>query len=387
MRIAIFTDTYHPSIDGVVRSIDNFSRQLIDDGHELKVFAPAPAQKSEQEKEVFYSPSFTFFPYPQYRVPYLAMAGLDGAKKELQDFDPDVIHCHAMAGMAVSATNIANQTDTPIVGTFHTMLPRAVHYIVKGQGLQQWASHLSWRYLRWLYSRFDVGTAPSKKVIYELEDNGFKDIRLLASPVDTKKFCEGEIDPRVRAWIPEDIATVLFLGRIAREKNLDYIIDLAREREFQKLDARILIAGKGPYKDEMQKKVLRFGLEKKIVFCGRVDESLVPSFYRAARCTLFPSRFETQGLVALESMACGTPVCAMEKTALEEVVFAGRNGGLISDDPKSSALVIKEVIEKRQKYSREAVLEAKKYSLEQCTKRLEKIYREAIDEKKKRMRG
>ncbi|MFH0927611.1 MAG: glycosyltransferase [Candidatus Micrarchaeota archaeon] len=376
MRIAFFSDTYYPAVDGVVRAMEIYKKSLEAAGHEVRVFAPAPREREKKVSGASYCRSVEFFPYPQYRVPL----SLSPCVKEACDFKPDMIHCHAMAAMALGAKEAAKKTGAPLIGTFHTMLPRAGHYISGYEGVQMWFSNACWKYLQWLYgSGFSQITCPSAHVQKEISKYGIK-AKVLPNPVDVEKFSGAKIEQEARAFFGSP--AVLFLGRVAKEKNIDFLLEVAALEEFRGLGARLLIAGEGPYKKALEKKAKKMGLEGLVYFAGKVDERLLPSFYSLAKCSVFPSFFETQGLAALESMACATPVVAIKGTAICEFVEDGKNGCVCAPDAHDALRAISKCMESKEKMGANAKKTAQKYSAKKCTQKLLEVYKGALAKKK-----
>ncbi|MFH1095521.1 MAG: glycosyltransferase, partial [Candidatus Micrarchaeota archaeon] len=353
MRIAFFTDTYHPSVDGVVRSIDLFKAGLEARGHQVRVFAPEGRAGFERRDGAHYAPSTVFPPYPQYRIPYHTGRLVEEAAR----WKPDIVHSHAMLLMGFAAQSAAKKCKAPLVGTFHTLLPSAMHYLTGHEGLQLWGADMSWHYLRWFYGGFDAVVSPSLFMQAELASRGIKS-SVVASPVDVDKFRPGPVGAEVRRIFcapnapgrkmaersrAENGSAILYLGRVAKEKNLDFLLAMARTRSFAELGAPLLIAGDGPYKDELGEKIRANGLAGQVRLLGRVDEKVLVQYYRAASAVILPSAFETQGLVALEAMACGTPVAAMRGTALEEIVLPKVNGALFFDNAVEAAERLRQI--------------------------------------------
>lgn len=377
MRIAFFTDTYHPTIDGVVRAVDLFKLQLEKKGHEVKVFAPSPSAGIGKMEGVCYAPSIEFPSYPQYRIPY----GTRECIGKAVAFKPDIVHCHAMAAMALAAKAAAKKSRAPLVGTFHTLLPKAGHYISGSEGVQLWFEDICWRYLRWLYKDFDLVLSPSAFMQKHIRKYGIES-QVLPSPVDVKMFCPGKVEGEVAKWAKKGQVPVLFFGRVAKEKNIEFLLEMAQEGRWKEANLRLIIAGDGPQKKALEKMAAKKGLGESIVFAGRVEQRLVPSYYRMAKCSIFPSTFETQGLAALESLACGTPVVALKRTALEEVVIPKKSGALCEQDAQNAISAVLEVLAQEKKLSAGSREVAMEYSVEKCGNELEKIYKKLVLEKK-----
>jgi len=377
VKIAFFSDTYRPNVDGVVTAMANLEEGLKSRGHNIEYFVPSPEKKSDELPGVHYAPSIQFPPYPAYRIAY----DEGKAERACGEYAPDAIHCHAMATMAWAAKKASKKTGAPVVGTFHTMLPDAVHYITKNPGLQDWLTHFSWKYLEGLYKDFDRLTAPSEYVQRLLMLNGIES-SVVPGGIDTTKFTPGKIPQEIEGWFKFEGPKFLFVGRVVKEKNIDYILELAKTRRWKESGARAYIVGEGPYKAEYEAKInaaVKAGfIPKHSIFLeGRVARHILIGFYRAADLFLFPSKFETQGLVALEAMACGTPVAAFSGTAAGELVGQGKNGALL-DSQESVDISMEKILiacANKKKMAAHCRKVAQKFDLKEYTKRMEKIYR------------
>ncbi len=390
MRIAFFADTYRPAMDGVVRSVDVFRDGLRAGGHTVKIFAPAPPRRSDRESGVSYAASVSFPAYPQYRIP-LHTSGVAAAAEK---FRPDIVHSHAMVRMGLAARDAARRLGVPLVGTFHTLLPEATHYIMPLPRLRAWTGRALWNYLHWFYSPFDEVLAPSRFMQKRLAEHQIGSV-VLPTPVDTQKFCPAKKNAKKeRAGEKEKMnngknagqeknpahKTILFVGRVAKEKNLGFLLGLAQTKGWKRWERdeprlRLLIAGDGPYRHELEGMVRRLPIGHSVRLLGRVPDAELIELYRSAACVIQPSKFETQGLTALEAMACGTPVAVMEGTALAEVVQPGRNGELFGDDGEEAVMAVQRIMERRAAYSKAARKKAMEFSVEKCTKKLVKVYK------------
>ncbi len=374
MRVAFFTDTYHPSLDGVVRSLDAFGRGLRHEGHEVRMFAPAPAAAHMHEAGVSYAPSVAFPAYPQYRIP-LHEGGLRRAARQ---FGPEIIHSHAMLKMGLAARGAASELGVPLVGTFHTLVPQAAHYVMPIAHLHGWAGRRMWDYLRWFYSPFDELMAPSRFLARALKEEGL-DARVVPNPVDTEFFTpeKERKERKKRNHDSHSRPCVLFVGRLAKEKNLDFLLEMAAQKEWQEWGAELVMAGEGPYRKTLEQRAKKENITEHVLFLGRVPDAKLPSLYRSASCFVQPSLFETQGLSALEAMACGTPAAVRAGTALAEVARRGVSGEWFGHDAKGAVEVVRRLCEKRGKYSVGARAVALEHSIPKCTDRLIETYEKA----------
>lgn len=379
MHIAFFTDTYHPTIDGVVRSIDMLKSGLEKKGHKVSIYAPAPSINlgKEGKERLYLAPSLPFLPYKQYRVPICTSKLI----KSLQNSNPDIIHSHAMVLMGLAARSGARKISKirgkkiPLAGTFHTLLPQAAHYIMPIESFESFVAGMIWEYLRWFYQPFDQVFAPSAFLAKILQEHKIY-AEIAPNPVDTSFFKPQKEDEQERAKKngEKPKPRVIFVGRVAKEKNLDFLLEMALQKEWREWGAELAIIGDGPYRKNLEEKARRHNLQEIVRFYGRVPDSALVKIYNSACCIIQPSLFETQGLSVLEAMACGTPAIVRAKTALAEIVKKGEGGEWFEDDAKEAVEIARQVSEKRNKYSRRCRMIAEEYSIEKCTQKLIGFY-------------
>jgi 1,2-diacylglycerol 3-alpha-glucosyltransferase len=374
MKIAMFTDSYLPNTDGVVSSILAFKGGLEKKGHTMFVFAPdADGQKADPE--VFRYHSIKFPPYPQYRAAIFPYVGKDVAKRT----GVQVVHSKAMVNMGLAAMNFASRAKLPSIASLETMIPDGVHYVISHKGAQQIGKKIAWGYLKWFYSNFDEVTAPSRHAQGLMAQNGIEST-VLPSPVDTGFFRpnrNGEAVKRELGLPGRKI--VLSVGRVVKEKNYSFIVKAAKA--MRDLDTVFLIVGRGPYLEELQGEIA--GVQDRVKLAGFVfDRRKLVDIYNAGDAFVFASPFETQGLVHLEAMACGTPACVLANTAPAEAIRNGKNGFTFSDDPADCAEKLAQCIGKKRKYSaaaRRTVLED--YSVARLSGKLAATYKRLAEER------
>ncbi|MEM4554779.1 MAG: glycosyltransferase [Candidatus Anstonellaceae archaeon] len=364
MNIALFTDSYLPLRDGVVSSILAFRKGLAQEGHKMLIFAPEIIG-AKKEPNVFRFASLPFPPYPDYRAAIFPHVSSSFAKK----FNIDLVHCKAMATMALSAVWFSKRARLPAMASLETMIPEGVHYILPRQA-ERIGKAAVWAYMKFLYSNFKLVTAPSLHACKLLQEHGIE-ATLLPSPVDTDFF-----KPASGKQVREDFGlegkkVVLSVGRIVKEKNYDFIMEVARLLE--KEGTVFLLVGKGPYLEEFRHKVASAGLSGCIRFAGFVPDERVPEFYNAADAFIFPSTFETQGLTLLEALACGKPACVLKGTPMQEFIEEKKTGYVFSDshDCAEKLLACIENSAKMQQACRSRALE---FSIPACTQKLIKLY-------------
>ncbi|MDO5861911.1 MAG: glycosyltransferase [Thermoplasmata archaeon] len=324
MRIAMMTDSWYPTRDGVVTSITIIRESLEALGHEVVIIAPEPEPEARQEG-VYYFPAVRFKSYPGYYLPILPSDKME----ILREIDPDIIHIHGVATMALRGLICGHELGIPTVMTFHTMVDDAAKYYSPVKLPPETMERLIWIYLRQILKRMDVVVTPTACIGSEIEARGAVCRNLMTVPTgtDTGHFHPGIPADAVRerhGLAGKRVA--IHVGRISYEKELDMVI-----RAMQRVDAVLLVAGRGPAKDDIEKLVDELGLRDKVVFAGFVPDEELPMYYNAADIAVSASKFETQGLSILEAMASGRPVACRNGRAFAEIIHDGENGYLFDD--------------------------------------------------------
>lgn len=320
----MMTDSWFPTRDGVVTSITIIKESLEALGHEVFIVAPEPEKEFRQEG-VYYFPAVRFRSYEGYYVPILPSNKME----VLREIDPDVIHIHGVATMALRGLVCGHELGIPTVMTFHTMVDDAAKYYSPIKIPPETMEKLIWIYLRQILKRMDVVVTPTACIGEELKSRGAVCRNLVTIPTgtNTAEFHPGiaSDDIRRRHGL-EGKRVAIHVGRISYEKELDMVV-----RAMQRIDATLLVTGKGPAKADIEKLVEDLGPQDKVVFTGFVPDSELPAYYNAADIAVSASKFETQGLSILEAMASGKPVACRNGRAFAEIVHDGVNGYLFDD--------------------------------------------------------
>lgn len=379
MKIAFYTETYLPNKDGVVTSILTFRKSLENMGHEVYIFCAGDrkAKRENKDPRVFYHISAPFQPYPTYKIalfPFLSYT-------KIKDLGVDVVHSHGMASMGIAALEAAKTQKKPLVGTFHTLIPEATHYLSKRPIIKKTAEKFAWRYLKWYYNNCDATIAPSVVIKEMLEEHGVENVKVIPTGIDIQRFNTNVSGEALRKRL--DLGSkkiVLTLGRLVLEKNLDVLINSALLILEEVPECKFLVVGEGPAANYYKKLIRKNGLEKWFLFINAIvpyDE--VPSLYAASDLFVIPSKFETQGLVVLEAMACGKPVVGADYLALKEIIRDNYNGAKFSpDSPEDCAEKIIMTLKNKDKFKENARKTAEAFSTEKCANKLVKLYEELV---------
>jgi len=379
MKIAFFTDTYYPNVDGVVIAISNYRRELERRGHEVFVFSAGNGATKNHDSRVFFYEGVPFPPYPQYTIALNPFA----AKKKVREIRPAIIHCHAMASMGFAAIKTAHDLSLPLIGTFHTLLPQGAHYVTQNPRGQEIVSRIAWRAIKEFYKPFHLVTAPTRIITRMLAEHGVPEEKLLVVPngIDLKKFSARVSRARALTTLrlPKKSKIVLFAGRVTQEKHVDLIPRAARKVLHSVPDARFVIVGDGPFKQVVEKTVDECGVRKHFTFCGTVPNADMPAYFAAADVNVYPSTFDTYGLSIVEGMACGVPAVGANAFAIPEIVVEGKNGFLFppNDVDAFAEKIVKAIQMKpaaKKKMRAAALATARKYSIEKATDELLAAY-------------
>jgi len=319
MRIAITTDSFRDGLGGVATAVAALARTLRAAGHTVRIFTAADPSHAALGLDVAGFPALHYERLPGGRV-VVAPVGL---ARGLDAFQPDVIHNHSMAAMGTQALAAARLLDVPILGTCHVYLAGFLGYAPLPLDRIPGTDRAAWRYTAAFFNHFPLVTTPSQVMARELTAHGLRvPVVAVSNGVDTRLFRPG---PRVSG---KDDVTVLHVGRLSYEKNVDLLLRafaLVAERHST---ARLTIAGDGPDRAVLTRLSGELGLGERVCFTGFVPHEQLPALYQAADLFATASTIETQGLVVLEAMACGLPVAGVDALALPEAVHHGVNGFL-----------------------------------------------------------
>ncbi len=379
MKIALFTDSYLPTVDGVVTSVLTTRRQLEANGHEVVVFAPEdPKRRGTREEGTIYVRAKEFRSYPGYRLAVFPGREVDLVK----DLDIDVIHIHGVGFVGIKGLWASWQARIPSVQTFHTMIqdtlpfysPFGINLHVLERGLRL--------YLRVFLRKSQGVVVPSQAVLDEIlalsPDASITDV--IPTGVDPQRFRPDVSGRSVRTkWGLNGSDVILHVGRVAPEKNLATLIHaFPRVREANP-DAKLLVVGRGPYMEKYYDLVRHMGLAGDVIFTGFVPDVDLPKYYAAADVFAIASKFETQGLVVLEALASGTPVAGANYRAIPEFVHDGVNGYLFDpSDSAGCASAILSCLDRCDAMREPARESALPFSVERCTHRLERVYERLV---------
>ena len=325
MKILITTDWYRPVINGVVTSVLNLTEQLEKRGHEVKVLTLSRNCHSYKEENVIYAGSVGMGKiYPQARVKIPVVAG--EYMEELLAWKPDLIHSQCEFSTFFLAKRIAGELDIPIIHTYHTVYEDYTHYFSPQKA---WGRSLVQMMTRKLSDQVDAMIAPSGKIERILE--GYRvscPVSVVPSGIDTEKY-RRRIDDgsrealRERYGIKEDEIVFVYVGRMAKEKNIEEL--LWYQKSVQN-NIKLILVGDGPYRTTLEEKAKEYQVTDSVIFTGMVSPDEVARYYQIGDLFVSASTSETQGMTYDEALAGGVPLLCRKDDCLKEVVTEGKNG-------------------------------------------------------------
>ena len=336
MRVVMVSDVYFPRVNGVSTSIETFRLALREQGVEVQLVVPRYGNEGEQAN-IRRVPGRKVMGDPEDRlVGWRAMHRevLAAAK------DAELIHVQTPFVAHYAGLNAARTLNLPVVATYHTLFEEYLqHYapfLPSG-----WLRGQARAFSRRQCNQLDAVVVPSTAMRERLATYGVTSpMHVLPTGIPLQHFSGGRRDVfRYKYGIASTRPVALFVGRVAHEKNIGFLLEALVHACQQRPDMLLLIAGEGPATHELKLQVKKLGLDQNVQFIGYLDRTQdLPDCYAAADVFVFASRTETQGLVLLEAMAAGLPVIALSEMGTADILGAGR--GAISPPPKPKAFGI-----------------------------------------------
>ncbi len=375
MRIAIMTDSYRPTVDGVVTAVLVTRKALEDLGHTVFVIAPDPGPEYREEG-VYYFRAQKFSMYPGYFIPWFPSYTSDLIRK----LNVDVIHVRGVAFMALKALVASHNTGVPVVLTYDTLVTDVIarYSPVKlPPGMLVGSASV---YLRQLLKRCNTVLVPTPSAGREVTETvGARPRRMEVVPtgIDTERFTRrpegGEAVRRKYGLIGKRI--VIAVGRVSFEKNEDLVI---RSMKLLPEDVVLLIVGQGPALDGLKALAVSEGVDGRVVFAGYQKDTALVDHYSCADAFVSASVFETQGFTVQEAMSCDIPVACGNGRAFTDFIRDGENGYLFDLTEEDCASAIMKALSAPQEVRDRGMETAKSYGIGPTTERLVEAYEEAV---------
>lgn len=392
MRIGLFSDTYPPLINGVSTSVSILKKALEKEGH--KVYVVTVQNQGlhldyNDKERILKIPGIPIGIY-DYRLSEIYSIR---ATNIIKRWKLDVIHSHTEFGIGTYSRIIAKQYKIPLVHTYHTMYEDYVHYLTKGYFNKTGKKLIEYLTLFYCDKTVTELVVPTKKAC-ELFKNKYKvkrNVHIIPTGIDVEKFYIENNDSKEIEKIKEEYKVsennfnMLFVGRLAAEKNIDYLIDVVSSLMKKNKNLRFYIIGDGPDYQKLNKKIYRLKLEDKIILVGKVPFNKIGAYYQLGDVFLTASTSETQGLTVVEAMAAGVvPVC-INDDSFKNVVVDNINGRIFKTkkELKNELLELINNKEKLEKMKKQTRKDSDMFSSKYFGEEIQKVYITAIANYKK----
>lgn len=369
MRIALFTETFLPKVDGIVTRLRHTVDHLQRDGNQVLVVAPEGGITEHKGAKVY---GVTGFPLPLYPELKLALPR-PAIGHALEEFQPDVIHVVNPAVLGLSGIFYSKVLKIPLVASYHTHLPQYLeHY---GLGMLE---GLLWELLKGAHNQAELNLCTSTAMVEELAAHGIERLDLWQRGVDTELFHPDLANEEMRSHLSQgqpESPLFLYVGRLSAEKEIERIKPILEAIP----DARLALVGDGPNRQNLEKHFAGTNTH----FVGYLMGKELGSAFASADAFIFPSRTETLGLVLLEAMAAGCPVVAARSGGIPDIVTDGVNGYLF--DPKADIQeaidVTMKLLQQKQEIAilrKNARAEAENWGWSAATRQLQDYYQKIV---------
>ena len=376
LRVLMVSDVYFPRINGVSTSIETFRHALTQQNIEVGLVVPRYGDEKEAEgvirvagRPVLGDPEDRLMRYSALRNAVMQAAP-----------DYDVIHIQTPFAAHYAALAAARQCNKPVVASYHTFFEEYLHHYIPFVPVS-WLRGIARRFSRGQCNALNAVVVPSTAMQSVLMDYGVStEMHILPTGLSKNVFEPGDRQRfRSHYQIGEDTPVALFVGRVAHEKNIDFLLEALVEARRSQPNLILLITGEGPALAHVRRRTSRLGLNDAVKFLGYLDRRTeLRDAYAAADAFVFASRTETQGLVLLEAMAQGCPVVGLSLMGTADILGPQRGCRIAPDNPAGFARELVALLNNptlRQQLAQEARAYAHEWSDEALAERLATLYR------------
>lgn len=368
MRIALFTETFLPKIDGIVTRLCHTVEHLQRSGDQVLIFSPDGGITEYKGAKIY---GVSGFPLPLYPELKLALPKPE-IGKALEKFKPDIIHVVNPAMLGLGGIFYGKMLKIPLVASYHTHLPQYLqHY---GLGMLE---GLLWELLKSAHNQAELNLCTSTAMVQELTAHGIERVELWQRGVDTETFHPDLANLEMRKHLTQGNPSsplLLYVGRLGAEKEIDQIKPILEAIP----DARLALVGDGPHRAALEE----YFAGTPTHFVGYLRGRELGAAYASADAFIFPSRTETLGLVLLEAMAAGCPVVAARSGGIPDIVTDGINGYLFDpkDEQGALAATIRLLSQKEERESLRVAArrEAERWGWAAATRQLQRYYQAVL---------
>lgn len=389
MKIALFTETYLPFINGVVTHVDSLRDGLERLGHTVLIVTASPSAQHHHIKDgVLYCPARVSKSLYNYGV---AVPFSRERLRLVNEFKPDIIHIHSEFGIGLSGMIIAKHLNVPMIYTLHTMYDEYLYYVSKATFVPV-LKRLSHRYVKYLASNASALTGPSKKVQEYFDTCGAnKNVHIIPNPVELDLFNPSNLNMdkakkiREKHNVLDDEILISFCGRLGKEKSVDVLLNYWAKQVKKEDKFKLMILGEGPCLEELKQQAKKLNIDDIVIFTGRVEHNELPDYYGACQLYITASLSDTNSISMKEAMATGLPVIHIVDPLNKGQVIDGVNGYIYNDDKEMYQILIdykNKTDEEKEKIKNSVIESVKIYGCESIAEHLQKIYSSLVNKNK-----
>ncbi|MEQ9237649.1 glycosyltransferase family 4 protein [Coleofasciculus sp. E2-BRE-01] len=368
MRIALFTETFLPKVDGIVTRLRHTVDHLQRNGDQVLVICPDGGLTEHKGAKIYGVSAFPLPLYPELKLalprPAIGIA--------LAEFKPDVIHVVNPAVLGLGGLYYAKAMQIPLIASYHTHLPQYLqHY---GLGMLE---PVMWELIKANHNQAQLNLCTSTAMVEELRGHGIERLDLWQRGVDTETFRPSLASEDMRSHLSQghpESPLLLYVGRLSAEKEIDRIKPVLESIP----GARLALVGDGPHRSALEKHFAGTPTH----FVGYLTGEALGSAFASADAFIFPSRTETLGLVLLEAMAAGCPVVAARSGGIPDIVTDGVNGYLFDPRDEQGAIAATQRLfqeqTERETLRENARAEAEQWSWSAATRQLQQYYQSVV---------
>ena len=375
MHVGIFTESYPPIVNGVSTSVQTLIAELERAGHRASVFTSRVPRHRDTRPGVYRYPSVNAVVEPDYVVPVPVSPSIERA---ISTLGLDIVHSQSPFLLGLVAARTARRLRVPHLSTNHTLYTEYAHYVpflpraLTRQMLTRWQG--------WFYNACDHVLAPSEFTkVRLLEMYGVRSpVSVVPTGIPAPPFVlKKPADVKRELGLPEATRLLLYVGRLAPEKNLPTLLRAFQTILAARPDTALVLAGSGKSEAALRRLTRELEISRRTLFTGFLERTRLHPLYRAADLFVFPSRTETQGLAIGEALAAGTPAVVVRGGGAPEAIQDGENGVLVGDSADELAAQTLRLLEddaRRHKMADAARARAQLQTPEQVAGRIIGIY-------------
>jgi 1,2-diacylglycerol 3-alpha-glucosyltransferase len=380
LRVLMLTDVYFPRINGVSTSIETFRTDLASENVSVRLIAP-DYPEANQSEHIWRVPSRRLPFDPEDRL--MLRQALREVAHRAVDGGIDLIHIQTPFVAHYAGMRLGRETKVPVIATYHTHFEEYIqHYLPLLP--KPWLKAAARWIARHQCNELNAVVVPSPAMRDTLHEYGVTaPMHVLPTGIPIDQFAAGDgARFRARHAIPADRPVALYVGRVAHEKNIGFLLQAMTYALWQRPDLLLVIAGEGPALQSLQRQVVELRIDHHVRFVGYLDRKQeLPDCYAAASVFVFASRTETQGLVLLEAMAAGLPVFAIAHLGTTSILEPQRGAVVAPEEPEAFGKSLAELVGNRASLARLAAEGrnfAREWSAPERARQLAGLYRSLV---------